>query len=195
MDSFNATGAVTTIQIIRSGVLAVYFLAIYEWLETLPTRNRTDPSFTMEFNKSGIPLCRYYQLLVWPLVIYAYDGNHTAQTCSKLTEIVTCFLLPMQLFAPGVMLMRAYAFAGRNIRVLVLLLVFYAALIGIDVWFFLLQRRAHAGYRIRAPRWRRMLPELCSQQRRRTFSDFHERIFSDGLSLLINYYYLLSADT
>lgn len=34
MDLFNATGAVTTIQIIRSGVLAVYFLAIYEWLET-----------------------------------------------------------------------------------------------------------------------------------------------------------------
>ncbi|KAJ7355760.1 hypothetical protein DFH08DRAFT_507633 [Mycena albidolilacea] len=136
MDLFNATGAVTTIQIIRSGVLAVYFLAIYEWLETLPTEIELIHPSRWNSIKVAYLLCRYYQLLVWPLVIYAYDGNHTAQTCSKLTEIVTCFLLPMQLFAPGVMLMRAYAFAGRNIRVLVLLLVFYAALIGIDVWFF-----------------------------------------------------------
>ncbi|KAJ7801101.1 hypothetical protein B0H14DRAFT_2386680, partial [Mycena olivaceomarginata] len=155
MDLFNATGAVTTIQIIRSGVLAVYFLAIYEWLETLPTEIELIHPSRWNSIKVAYLLCRYYQLLVWPLVIYAYDGNHTAQTCSKLTEIVTCFLLPMVgdscfpeyvcliqdaaivcASPAGVMLMRAYAFAGRNIRVLVLLLVFYAALIGIDVWFF-----------------------------------------------------------
>jgi hypothetical protein len=34
------------------------------------------------------------------------------------------------------MLMRAYAFTGRSVQVLVLLLVFYAALVGISVWFF-----------------------------------------------------------
>jgi hypothetical protein len=36
----------------------------------------------------------------------------------------------------AVMLMRAYAFAGRSAQVLVLLLVFYAALVGISIWFF-----------------------------------------------------------
>jgi len=36
----------------------------------------------------------------------------------------------------AVMLMRAHAFAGRSVRVLILLLTFYATLAGIDVWYF-----------------------------------------------------------
>ncbi|KAF7357013.1 hypothetical protein MVEN_01037900 [Mycena venus] len=138
--------ALTTIQIVRNGVLSVYSLSIYEWLETLPTEIElvcaqemaagsvdldTDLPFALEFHKSSIP-----PLQILSAAAMASCGNHTAQTCSKLTQIVTSLLLPMQLFAPGVMLMRAYAFAGRSARVLVLLLVFYAALVGIDIWFF-----------------------------------------------------------
>ncbi|KAF8129669.1 hypothetical protein K438DRAFT_749386 [Mycena galopus ATCC 62051] len=125
-----------TIQIIRHGVFSVYCLALYEWMETLPTEIELIHPSRWNSIKVAYLLCRYYPLLIWPLVIYAYDGNHTAQTCSKLTRIVTSLLLPMQLFAPGVMLMRAHAFAGRNIRILAFLLVFYAALVGIDIWFF-----------------------------------------------------------
>ncbi|KAJ6485735.1 hypothetical protein C8R45DRAFT_280762 [Mycena sanguinolenta] len=128
--------SLNTIQIIRNGVYSVYCLALYEWLEMLPTEIELIYPSRWNSIKVAYLLCRYYHLLLWPLVLYAYGGNHTAQTCSKLTRIVTSLLLPMQLFAPAVMLMRAHAFAGRNIRVLVLLLVFYAALTGIDVWFF-----------------------------------------------------------
>ncbi|KAJ6485737.1 hypothetical protein C8R45DRAFT_828674 [Mycena sanguinolenta] len=142
--------SLNTIQIIRNGVYSVYCLALHEWLEMYAI-------YLSRWNsiKVAYLLCRYYHLLLWPLVIYAYGGNHTAQTCSKLTQIVTSLFLPMvrdlfpdyicltersnclpQQIYTAVMLMRAHAFAGRNIRVLVLLLVFYAALTGINIWFF-----------------------------------------------------------
>ncbi|KAJ6581042.1 hypothetical protein B0H19DRAFT_491582 [Mycena capillaripes] len=130
------TPARNSIQIVRNGVFAVYCLSIYEWFDTLPTELELIYPSRWNSVKVAYLLCRYYQLFVWPLVIFAYGPNHTAQTCAKLTQIVTAFLLPMQLFAPGVMLMRAYAFAGRSIRVLVLLLGCYATLVGIDIWFF-----------------------------------------------------------
>ncbi|KAJ7272645.1 hypothetical protein B0H12DRAFT_1091427 [Mycena haematopus] len=154
---FPIDSSLNTIQIIRNGVFSVHVLAVYEWLETCAINAYHIPFFRSIFHmhlrrlpteieliypsrwnsiKVAYLLCRYYQLLVWPLVVYAYGKDHTAQTCSKLTQIVTSLLLPMQLFAPGVMLMRAYAFAGRKIEILVLLLVFYAALVGTDIWFF-----------------------------------------------------------
>ncbi|KAK7031543.1 hypothetical protein R3P38DRAFT_819285 [Favolaschia claudopus] len=125
-----------TIRIVRNGVLSVHVLSLYEWLELLPTEVELIYPSRWNSIKLAYLLCRYYNLLLWPVVIYAYAGDHTAQTCSKLTQTVTSLLLPMQLFAPAVMLMRAYAFAGRRLRVLVLLLLFYAALVGIDIWFF-----------------------------------------------------------
>ncbi|KAJ6474650.1 hypothetical protein C8R47DRAFT_1221060 [Mycena vitilis] len=128
--------ALNSIQVTRNGVVAVYSLSIYEWLDTLPTEVELIYRSRWNSIKVAYLLCRYYQLLVWPLVIFAYGLNHDAHTCSKLTQIVTILLLPMQLFAPAVMLMRAYAFTGRSVRVLVLLLAFYAALVGIDIWFF-----------------------------------------------------------
>ncbi|KAJ7780298.1 hypothetical protein DFH07DRAFT_469484 [Mycena maculata] len=128
--------ALTVIQTTRTAVLAVYTLSICEWLNTLSTEVELIYPSRWNSIKVAYLLCRYYQLLLWPLVIFAYGGNHTAQTCSKLTRLVSVLLLPMQLFAPAVMLMRAYAFAGRNAKVLALLLLFYAGLVAIDIWFF-----------------------------------------------------------
>ncbi|KAJ7156886.1 hypothetical protein C8R43DRAFT_407421 [Mycena crocata] len=133
---FPLATAVNTIYIIRGGVITVYCLSIYEWLATLPSEIELIHPSRWNSVKVAFILSRYYQLLLWPLVIYAYGGDHTAQTCAKLTPLVCIFLLPMQLFAPGVMLMRAYAFTGRNAKILVLLLAFYLALVAIDIWFF-----------------------------------------------------------
>jgi hypothetical protein len=68
---------------------------------------------------------------------YVYLIQNAAIVCARYAKNTYSHYWLRVLPSPaGVMLMRAYAFTGRNIRVLVLLLVFYAALIGIDVWFF-----------------------------------------------------------
>ncbi|KAJ7132284.1 hypothetical protein C8R44DRAFT_871260 [Mycena epipterygia] len=124
------------IQITRSGIINVYCLSIYEWLDTYSTE--VELIYPSRWNSIKIAyfLCRYYQLFLWPLVIFSYVGSHTAATCSTLTPLVSILLLPMQLFAPAVMLMRAYAFTGRNARILILLLAFYTGLVAISIWFF-----------------------------------------------------------
>ncbi|KAJ7493282.1 hypothetical protein B0H11DRAFT_2156296 [Mycena galericulata] len=124
--------ALNTIQITRTGVLAVYVLSICEWWETLPTEVELIYPSRWNSIKVAYFLCRYYPLALWPLVIYAYAGDHTAHSCANMTQIVSILLLPMV----TVMLMRAYAFAGRKAKVLALLITVYAGLVGIDIWFF-----------------------------------------------------------
>ncbi|KAJ7643383.1 hypothetical protein DFH06DRAFT_1136806 [Mycena polygramma] len=111
--------ALNSIQITRNGVVAVYSLSIYEWLDTLPTEIELIYRSRWNSIKVAYLLCRYYQLLVWPLVIFAY-GNSLRSTRPNLihTKIVTILLLPMVCsnYLPQ--------------------LAFYAALVGTDIWFF-----------------------------------------------------------
>ncbi|KAF7289448.1 hypothetical protein HMN09_01338700 [Mycena chlorophos] len=138
MDTYidEITAALNSVFTARYAVLAVYSLALCEWLDCLPTE--VDVIYPSRWTSIKITyfLCRYYQLVIWPLVLFAYVPNHGADLCHSLTRIVTAVLLPLQLFAPAVMIMRAYAFAGRHKPTLMLLLVLYLALIGLDVWFF-----------------------------------------------------------
>ncbi|KAJ7460785.1 hypothetical protein FB451DRAFT_1044987, partial [Mycena latifolia] len=131
--------ALDSIRTSRGGVIAVYCLSIYEWLATLSTEVELIYPSRWNSIKVAYFLCRYYQLLVWPLVLVAYVGNHTAQTCAILTLPVSICLLPMvRDHRSGVMLMRAYAFTGRSARILAILLTFYAGLVGTSIYSFIM---------------------------------------------------------
>lgn len=133
---FPLAEALESVRATRCGVMAVYCVAIYEWLDTLPTE--VELIYPSHWNSIKVAyfLCRYYLLLLWPLVVFAYVGDHSAETCDKLTLPVNILLLPTQLFAPGVMLMRAYAFTGRSLRILAILLFFFAGLVGVSIYNF-----------------------------------------------------------
>ncbi|KAF7309533.1 hypothetical protein MIND_00324100 [Mycena indigotica] len=119
----------------RNSVLAVYTISIYEWLDCLPTE--VDLIYPSKWSSIKIAyfLCRYYQLLVWPLVVFSYLPDHNVELCHSLTKFATAVLLPLQIFAPAVMLMRAYAFAGRHKGILAILLFLYLGLIASDILF------------------------------------------------------------
>ncbi|KAJ7065263.1 hypothetical protein C8F01DRAFT_737094 [Mycena amicta] len=125
-----------SINISRAAVIAVYPIIIYEWLDGLPAEVDLIYPSSWTSIKIAYFLCRYYQLVIWPLVLFAYLPNHQAHICHSLTHITTTVLLPLQLFGPAVMLMRAYAFAGRRQSVLALLLLLYMGLVCVNVWFF-----------------------------------------------------------
>ncbi|KAJ7623645.1 hypothetical protein FB45DRAFT_111831 [Roridomyces roridus] len=126
-----------TIHITRSTVFAMYAVAVSEWLETLPTEIELIHAGSRWTSvKMAYLLCRYYPLILWPFIIYAYGGDHSGQVCSTWTQAASICLFPMQLFPPGVMLIRSYAFTGRNPKVLAFLLLCYAGLVSVDIWFF-----------------------------------------------------------
>lgn len=120
----------------RYAIVAVYCLQLYEWIAT--GKKEVDLVHHSRWTsvKVAYLLCRYYTLLIWPLVMFAYVGNHTWDLCRYLTAPVHALLAPCQLFPQAVMLMRAYAFCGRDKRVLALLLTCYGGLVVVDIWSF-----------------------------------------------------------
>ncbi|KAG6909796.1 hypothetical protein DXG01_015289 [Tephrocybe rancida] len=103
-------------------------------------------------------LCRYYTLFLWPIVMAAYCRAWSWNFCNRWGPPVHVLFMPCQLFPQGkpgeerhetctnparssfkrsaVMLMRAYAFSGRDKRILALLLTCYAGLCAVDIWSF-----------------------------------------------------------
>ncbi|CAK5279103.1 unnamed protein product [Mycena citricolor] len=120
----------------RYSVVAVYCIAVCEWVEALP--KEVILIWPSQWNSIKIAyfLCRYYTIVLWPIVIYAYDLNHSIQLCSRLMLVINYILLPMQCFAHAVMLMRAYGFTGRNFKALILLCTCLVGLVGVNIWFF-----------------------------------------------------------
>ncbi|KDR80847.1 hypothetical protein GALMADRAFT_241325 [Galerina marginata CBS 339.88] len=80
--------------------------------------------------------CRYYPLCVWFFVMWAYVGDHDWETCDRTARIVHALLAPYQFFSQAVMVMRAFAFTGRNRRIFILLGMCYLGLVGVDLWAF-----------------------------------------------------------
>ncbi|CAK5279102.1 unnamed protein product [Mycena citricolor] len=141
----------------RYSVVAVYCIAVCEWVEALPKEVILliqDLAVSVELNQDRIfpvqvkmeptpttpililQMWRYYTIVLWPIVIYAYDLNHSIQLCSRLMLVINYILLPMQCFAHAVMLMRAYGFTGRNFKALILLCTCLVGLVGVNIWFF-----------------------------------------------------------
>ncbi|GLB41573.1 hypothetical protein LshimejAT787_1001730 [Lyophyllum shimeji] len=129
----------SAIQIIteaRYAIAAVYCLQLYEWIATAKREVDLVHHSRWSSVKIAYLLCRYYPLFIWPLVMFAYIGDHTWAVCRRLTAPVHVLLAPCQVFPQAVMLMRAYAFCGRNKHVLALLLTCYAGLVAVVIWSF-----------------------------------------------------------
>jgi len=120
----------------RYSIAAVYALQVYEWLMMLEDEYKLIHLGRWTSGKVFYLLCRYYPLSVWPVIMWGYLGNHDVVLCSRVVRPLQGLLMPFQFFAQGVMCMRAYAFTGRDKRVLVLLLSCYAVLVGVHIWGF-----------------------------------------------------------
>ncbi|KAF9465540.1 hypothetical protein BDZ94DRAFT_323046 [Collybia nuda] len=129
-------GCVLSITQARYAMIAVYCLQIYEWLATSEKEVNLIHRARWTSVKVAYLLCRYYPLFLWPVITWAYVGNHDEDVCQNVMRPIHVLLAPCQVFPQGVMLMRAYAFSGRNKKVLLLLCICYAGLIGVDIWVF-----------------------------------------------------------
>ncbi|KAL0953972.1 hypothetical protein HGRIS_005131 [Hohenbuehelia grisea] len=109
-------------------------LQVYDWALQFGDEYRLVLKARWTSAKVGYLLCRYYPLLAWIVILWAWTGNHKKSLCESVLKPVHCLLIPMQLCSQGVMLMRAYAFTGRNKIVLVLLGLCYFAAIGLNIW-------------------------------------------------------------
>ncbi|EAU90383.1 hypothetical protein CC1G_00767 [Coprinopsis cinerea okayama7 len=124
------------IQEARYAIGAVYALQIYEWFTGLEKEIRLVYHAKWNSVKVAYLLCRYYPLLLWPVVMWAYLLDHPEALCARSGKPIHVLLAPCQFFPQAVMFMRAYAFSGRSSTVLAILSMCYVALVGVDLWAF-----------------------------------------------------------
>jgi hypothetical protein len=124
----------TQLLIGRYSVTAVYVVQVYEWLIQLDDEWTLIHQARWTSVKIAYLFCRYYPLLVFPVYLWAWLGDHSSELCQKIIHPLYAFLVPFHLCPQGVILMRAYAFTGRNKFVLAILLPAYLAFITAFSW-------------------------------------------------------------
>lgn len=82
-------------------------------------------------------LCRYYPMIYFPVLSWAYVGNHDPRLCPHVVVPLQILQAPLQIIPHAVMMMRAYAFTGRNRKILIGLSLLYIALIAVNLRVFI----------------------------------------------------------
>ncbi|EDR01637.1 uncharacterized protein LACBIDRAFT_310756 [Laccaria bicolor S238N-H82] len=144
---------VHTIQEVRYAIAAMYGLQLYEWFASFDKEVNLIHQARWSSIKVAYLLCRYYPLCFWPVFMWAYIGNHSSEVCEYVLWPIHALLAPFLFFSqglslakftkdlasyfnPAVMVMRAYAFSGRNRWVLIPLATCYSGLLAVDIWAF-----------------------------------------------------------
>jgi hypothetical protein len=120
----------------RFSAVAVFTLAIYDWILCLREEYELIHRSRWTFIKVAYLFCRYYPLLVSPLFIIMWLGNHSYEACSLFVHPFYVLIVPCQLAAQAVMIIRAYGFTAHNKIYLAILLLAFAASGGAEVWLF-----------------------------------------------------------
>ncbi|KAF8876761.1 hypothetical protein BD779DRAFT_136442 [Infundibulicybe gibba] len=132
-----AQEACRTVRRGRFLMTALYAILVYEWTllfgqeYILIHRKRRWSSARVAFL-----VCRYYPLIVWPVLLWAFVQEHNWDICSRVVRPLYLFLIPFQLSSQAVVILRAWAFTGRKRITLVLLCAAYALLLAAEIWVF-----------------------------------------------------------
>lgn len=133
---------VDTIQEVRYAIAAMYALQLYEWFASFDKEVSLIHQARWSSIKVAYLLCRYYPLCFWPVFMWAYIGNHGPEVCKYVLRPIHGLLAPFLFFSQAVMVMRAYAFSGRNRRVLIPLATCYSGLLAVNIWVFCIRIEA-----------------------------------------------------
>ncbi|KAF8888119.1 hypothetical protein BD779DRAFT_1785970 [Infundibulicybe gibba] len=124
----------------KYSITATYSLALYDWFLTFDDELALIYSARWTSVTVTYSLCKYYPLLVWPVLLWSYMGTHNPNLCRKTIIPFQALTIPMQFFPPAVIMIRAYAFSGRDRRVLALLSTLLVTVIVVHMWTFLSHR-------------------------------------------------------
>jgi hypothetical protein len=92
----------------RYVIAALLALQLYEWFVGLEDEVRLVHRARWTLIKVLYGLCRYYPLLLWIILIWAYVPDHTREVCDKVVVPVNALLAPCQIFAQGERPIRCY---------------------------------------------------------------------------------------
>jgi len=84
--------------------------------------------------KTAYIFCRYFPLAVAPFHLWGLVGDHDQHVCESYYNILYACKMPTVLSAQFILMLRTYAFSGRKIKILAILLIAFFGLFGVIVW-------------------------------------------------------------
>ncbi|KAF8659880.1 hypothetical protein AX16_001764 [Volvariella volvacea WC 439] len=121
---------------LRYSLVAAYALQVFDWFVNLQHEIETVYPTRWSLIKWGYLFCRYYPMFLLPVSMWAYINDHPSELCERVIRPVHGLLAPAHFLPHGIMAIRAHAFCGRTRNAKLILGVFYAGLVGIDIWVF-----------------------------------------------------------
>ncbi|KAH9167725.1 hypothetical protein EDB89DRAFT_1656949 [Lactarius sanguifluus] len=84
--------------------------------------------------KAAYLFCRYYPLVVAPFQFWGLVGEHEQRVCESYYRVLFACTVPTILSAQLIMMLRTYAFSGRNKIVLAVLSITIFGLFSVIIW-------------------------------------------------------------
>ncbi|KAF8892588.1 hypothetical protein BD779DRAFT_1196643 [Infundibulicybe gibba] len=113
-------------------MICCYTLILWDFVTLISEEYRLIYRSRWNLIKFFYLFCRYYPLIVWPFFLWSWFLDHDFQTCHKIYLYHQASIIPLQMAPQCILLLRAWAFTGKNKYVLCLFAAIFASFVGIQ---------------------------------------------------------------
>ncbi|KAI9443622.1 hypothetical protein H4582DRAFT_1210011 [Lactarius indigo] len=128
------TSGLNSVTIGRYTLIATYIVCFYDWIISLDQEVALIHPAPWNVVKGAYLFCRYYPMAIAPFHLWGLVGNHEQHVCESYYLALFACVMPTILSTQFILMLRAYAFSGRNKQVLVVLSITYLGLVGVIIW-------------------------------------------------------------
>jgi len=141
--------ALRSLAIGRYSIAAAYTVLFYDWIILLDEEVAFIYPAPWNIGKMSYLFCRYYPLVVSPFLFWGFLADHEETVCKAYYRALYACAIPTTLSAQLILMLRSYAFSGRQRPVLVVLSIPFFILVGFVVWVVSTQLNLTALFMIR----------------------------------------------
>ncbi|VDB87915.1 unnamed protein product [Peniophora sp. CBMAI 1063] len=134
MSPFSPSLAAKMIQVSQYHFCCMYAVCIWDWIVSIPDERRYIWKAQWTVVKGLYLFTRYYVLAVMPYILWEFCTNHEWSFCSWAYKIPVILATPNQFGAEGILLIRTYAFFGRDKRLLAALICMMLGLLSYQIY-------------------------------------------------------------
>ncbi|KAH9053978.1 hypothetical protein EDB83DRAFT_2521574 [Lactarius deliciosus] len=118
----------------RYSLVSAYVVCFYDWIISLDQEVAFIYPAPWNVVKAAYLFCRYYPLAVAPFHFWGLFADHEQRVCESYYRVLFACTVPTILSAQFIMMLRTYAFSGRNKIVLAVLSITILGLFGAIIW-------------------------------------------------------------
>ncbi|KAH9172008.1 hypothetical protein EDB89DRAFT_2229579 [Lactarius sanguifluus] len=118
----------------RTLLSPAYVVCFYDWIISLDQEVAFIYPAPWNVVKAAYLFCRYYPLVVAPFQFWGLFADHEQRVCESYYRVLFACTVPMILSAQLIMMLRTYAFSGRNKIVLAVLSITIFGLFSVVIW-------------------------------------------------------------